>query len=73
MNNVVTQKILLDYQMPATVQFRRWNKWYLNSKKSLQGNALTDITNAVIDNVVAAPLVAITAGLIIVSISLVRA
>mgnify|MGYP003649280051 FL=1 len=73
MNNVVTQKILLDYQMPVTVQFRRWNKWYLNSKKSLQGNALTDITNAVIDNVVAAPLVAITAGLIIVSISLVRA
>ena len=73
MNNVVTQKILLDYQMPVTVQFRRWNKWYLNSKKSLQGNALTDITNAVIDSVVAAPLVAITAGLIIVSISLVRA
>ena len=48
-NNACTQKILLDWAMPITVQFRRWNKWYLNLKKSLQSENIALIKWELVD------------------------
>ena len=47
MNNSITNFILLDAQFPTTVIFRRWNKWYLNSKKSLQGDTVEAIASTI--------------------------
>ena len=54
-NNTYTQTVLLDWQMPVTVQFRRWNKWYLNFKKSLQSENVAIIKWELVDQFAALP------------------
>jgi len=54
-NNTYTQTVLLDWQMPVTVQFRRWNKWYLNFKKSLQSENVAIIKWELVDQFACLP------------------
>jgi len=72
MNNVVTQTLLLEYQMPVTVTFRRWNKWYTNAKKSLQGETFAQTVSFATEMVVNAQAGAITAVALFAVASLIR-
>ena len=72
MNNAATQTLLLDYQMPITVTFRRWNKWYTNAKKSLQGETFAQTASFATDMVVNAQAGALTAVVLFAVASLIR-